>query len=612
MPSRGILVRLLVPLCAVASLAALLTGWWLARALQRLHEENAFQRLIAESRYLESLFFSDRFDRPDVSAARDLVRLARSISTDTHVTVIGPDGTVWADSAANPAQMPPHGGRLEVAAALAGQIGRAVRQSDTTGVKMMYVARPLQLGGRVIGVLRTAIPLTVLEGDFRAVSRRLVAAGAALLLAVMATAAVIAVRLQRPLATLTTVARALATGDLSSRAPRSGCAETDTLADALNHMAAELQQRILLAESQQREMETMLESLTEGVIAIDTAERLLFGNRRAADILGTRLRRGADLRETVRLVELQQILVRALREGTAAEAGVSLTDGRTQRFLHGRAAPLTDPVGGIRGAVMVLNDLTEMNRLLTLRREFVANVTHELQTPLTTIRGFLETLTDPQRPSPEDQQRFLQIALRQTRRLQRLVEDLMELARLDQAAEQSVLRPVPTTSGAIANDAAEACAALAAERNIRIEVRGPPDLAFQADADLVTRALVNLLDNAIKYSPPGGTVELACRPEDGFIVWSVTDHGPGIEAVHLPRLFERFYRVDKSRSRREGGTGLGLAIVKHIVLAHGGTVGVESEVGRGSCFWFRLPRTPTSPNASRLADGTVGSAAAQS
>lgn len=603
MPSRGILARLFVPLFAVAAVATLLTGGWTMRALRAIHQDHAFQRLLTENRYIESLLWSDRFDRLNAETARELVSLVRSISPETRMTVIAADGSVWADSVADPLRMPSHRGRPEVAAALDGRIGHDLRRSDTTAMTTLYCARPLTVGDRVVGVLRTALPMPALEQEVAAVRGRMLGAVGALLLVILGTTVAVTVRLQRPIAAIGEAACRLAAGDLSSRAARTGCRETDALADALNQMAVELQQRIQTAESRQREMETMLESLSEGVIAIDSAERLLFGNRRAAEILGARLRRGADLRETVRFVELQQILTRALHEGTAADAGVSLTDGRNSRFIHGRAAPLTDPVGGVRGAVMVLNDLTEMNRLLTMRREFVANVTHELQTPLTTIRGFLETLTDSNPPSPEDQQRFLQIALRQTRRLQRLVEDLMELARLDQAAEQSVLRPVATTSGAIANDAAETCAALAAERNIRIEVRGPADVSLQVDADLVTRALVNLLDNAIKYSPPGATVDLECRAEDGHILWSVTDHGPGIEAVHLPRLFERFYRVDKSRSRREGGTGLGLAIVKHIVLAHGGTVGVESEVGKGSRFWFRLPRALGSGVTRRPANG---------
>ncbi len=592
MSSRGILIRLFVPLMAVTAAVTLLAGGWVARSLRVIHQEHAIQRLEAENRYLESLLWSDRFDQLDADSARELVQLAKSISRDTRVTVLGADGSVWADSIADPSRMPSHRGRPEVAAALAGRTARDLRRSDTTGAMTLYLARPLFIGDRVAAVLRTAIPLSALERELADFWRRVLLAMGALMLAAWGAAFAAAVGVQRPIAGLVEAAQGLAAGDLSRRIARTGCPETDALAAALNHMAAELQRRIQIAESQQREMETMLESLSEGVIAIDSAERLLFGNRRASEILGARLRRGMDLRETVRSVELQNILVQALHEGTAADAGVSITDGRSQRFIRGRAAPLTDPVGGIRGAVMVLNDLTEMNRLLTLRREFVANVTHELQTPLTTIRGFLEALTDPQPPTPQEQQKFLHIALRQTRRLQRLVEDLMELARLDQSSEPSVLRLVDTTTGAIVSEALEACGALAAERSVRIEAKGPSDLSLRADADLVVRALMNLLDNAIKYSPARSTVELECREENGHIVWSVTDHGPGIEAVHLPRLFERFYRVDKSRSRQEGGTGLGLAIVKHIVLAHGGTVGVESEVGKGSRFWFRLPRVP--------------------
>lgn len=600
MPSLWIWGRLCVPMLVATATVTLWIGWQSGQSLRAIYQQSTIERLTAEHRHLESLLWSDRFDRLDVESAREFVKVASSISPEIRVTVIGLDGGVWADSAVDAFEMPSQRGRAEVEAALSGQTGHDLRRSDTIGQISFYLARPLFMGDTVAAVLRTALPLPTLDRELGVIRHRLIAAATLLLAVILGSTAAAAIRLHRPIAEIAEVARRLAAGDLSCRVPDTGCTETDALAQSLNNMAAELQRRIQVAESQQREMETMLESLTEGVLAIDSSERVLFGNRRAVEILGARLRRGADLRETVRFVELQQILVRALRERTDTTADVSFTDGRTQRFIHGRAAPLTDPIGGTRGAVMVLNDFTEMNRLMTLRREFVANVTHELQTPLTTIRGFLETLVDSHPPSPEDQQRFLQITLRQTRRLQRLVEDLMELARLDQAAEQSVVRPVATTSGTISNDAAEACAALASERNVRIEVRGALDIPLQADADLLTRALVNLLDNAIKYSPAGSAVEIECHAEDGQIVWSVTDHGPGIEAIHLPRLFERFYRVDKGRSRREGGTGLGLAIVKHIVLAHGGTVGVESEVGRGSRFWFKLPQHPTPSGVTRF------------
>ncbi len=583
---------LVAPLLVAAAVTGTAVGTWAERAVRNFHLRQTEERLRVENRFLQTLLQSDRFDAFDERAAAELARLARAISPDTRVTVIAASGRVLADSAAAASRMMLRHGRPEVAAALEGREGRDVRHSDTTGLPTVYLALPLRRGEAVVGALRTAVAVDRMEAAIAALRRRMLAATAGAAALVAAVALLLAARILRPMAAMTDAARRFAAGRLDHRVAPPPIREIAEVAEAMNQMASELDVRMRALETQQREVETLLQSLSEGVLAIDAQERLLFANGRAAELLaaGTQWRRGQDLRACVRVVPFQELLLSALRERRTAETSATIRDGESERFVHGRAAPLQDADGRVRGAVMVFNDLTNLHRLMTLRREFVANVSHELKTPLTSIRGFLETVLDPRPPSAEEQRRFLGIALRQTQRLQTLVDDLLQLSRVEQMAEAVTLRVAEVSAADITTDAVEVCGQLAAERSVSLRADVPPDVLLRADPDLLGRALVNLLDNAIKHSPPGEEVLVQCGLVGGRVRWRVVDHGPGIEARHLPRLFERFYRVDKSRSRREGGTGLGLAIVKHIVAAHGGEVGVESEPGRGSRFWFAVPQ----------------------
>jgi two-component system phosphate regulon sensor histidine kinase PhoR len=332
--------------------------------------------------------------------------------------------------------------------------------------------------------------------------------------------------------------------------------------------------------------------MIEGVLAIDARQRLLGINHAAAELLGIDGDRvaGRPLQDVIRNPDLRQFALTAIDCRNPVEDDLVL-HGLRDRTIRMRGTALRD-ASGDGGAVIVLNDVTEMQRLERVRRDFVANVSHELKTPIASIKGFVETLLDGAMDDPGDARRFLGIVGRQADRLAAIIEDLLALSRIEQSEGTGNLPRdrVPVTG--LLQAAVGDCLPRATDRGVALIVTCPDDLAWRVNGPLLEQAVINLVDNAIKYSEPGGMVRMVAGiepSEGGELAIRVEDEGCGISAEHLPRLFERFYRVDKARSRGLGGTGLGLSIVKHIVQAHQGSVAVESEPGRGTCFTIRLP-----------------------
>jgi len=412
-------------------------------------------------------------------------------------------------------------------------------------------------------------------------------------LAVTAAAAAIlyalARQLARPVVGLRAAAARLASGDVSADPPATDVAEFADIAAALVRLREQLVERGLTIGRQDTQQEAVLGSMIEGVLAIDGRRRILGINRAAADLLDVEAEQatGRPLQDVIRNPDLRRFALTAIDCREPVEDDLLLR-GIRDRTIRLRGTALRD-ASGDGGAVIVLNDVTEVQRLENVRRDFVANVSHELKTPVASIKGFVETLLDGALDDRNDARRFLGIVARQADRLAAIIEDLLALSRIEQSETSGKLPLDPQPLAGILVTASDDCRPRAVERSIRLEVDCPPDLIVTVNGPLLEQAVINLVDNAIKYSEAGKAVWLSADNDATGSTICVRDEGCGIAAEHLPRLFERFYRVDKARSRVLGGTGLGLSIVKHIVQAHAGTIVVESTPGVGTTFTIRLP-----------------------
>lgn len=409
--------------------------------------------------------------------------------------------------------------------------------------------------------------------------------------------------ISRSMRTLRNGAERFASGDLTQAIEVDGPLQVASLAESLNKMAQQLGDRLRTVIEQRNELETVLASMVEGVIAFDLDERILNFNRAAELFLRMSVRDviGRSIHEVIRNPGLQSLVTQVLEADKPVEADLVLTlpvndpkdASRTlyrEHYLQAQGTALRDARGKRVGGLIVLHDVTEMRRLEQVRRDFVSNVSHEIKTPISTIKASAETLIDSELIAPEEGvPNFLAIIARQADRLHAIVEDLLTLARLEQEGETSHVEMSPGSIQHLLNDALETCSAKARSKQITIELRCTDNLKTLINAPLLEQAVVNLLDNAIKYSHEGAPVEVSAFASGNWILIEVRDHGQGIEAEHLPRLFERFYRSDKARSRAMGGTGLGLSIVKHVCTVHGGNVEVESRIGIGSTFRITLP-----------------------
>jgi two-component system phosphate regulon sensor histidine kinase PhoR len=482
-----------------------------------------------------------------------------------------------------------------VAEARWGRIARGSSYDAMTARRVLEVAAPVETGpGQIVGVVRVMADTRDADAELTQVQRLMLGGFLGWTAAALLAAWIVAGRLARPVADLSAAASRLAEGDVEAPIPPAESAELASFADAIVALREQLVERGLTIGRQDTRQEAVLASMIEGVLAVDGRQRVVGMNRAAAELLGVDPGRVSrrPLQEVIRNPDLRRFALRAIDCREPVEDDLVLP-GPRDRTIRLRGTALRD-MSGEGGAVIVLNDVTEVKRLENVRRDFVANVSHELKTPIASIKGFVETLLDGAAEDPADRRRFLDIVARQADRLESIIEDLLALSRIEQSEGAGNLprEPVPVAEVLAAVEAD--CRPRAADRSIRLEVSCPDDLVAEVNAPLLEQAVINLVDNAIMYSEPGRTVRLAAEAGTGEgpqreLRIVVADQGCGIDADHLPRLFERFYRVDKARSRKLGGTGLGLSIVKHIVQAHDGTVAVESEPGVGSTFTIRLP-----------------------
>jgi two-component system phosphate regulon sensor histidine kinase PhoR len=529
------------------------------------------------------------------------------------VTVIAPDGRVLADSDEPSSQMDNHATRPEVLQALAKGSGQAVRFSRTVDRDLVYFAQVVPQPGGDRLILRLAIPVGEIIHSFSRFRRDFLGVALVSLAAAAGIALLWARRITQPLRQMAGFAQAVARGELGHRLPVRSRDELGDLAEALNSMTSGLRETLQRLEAEGRRIRTIMESMAEGLLVIDARGRISLVNPAAEAMLG--LKRDAALGQTpleaVRSHELDELFKAAAQGVGTVSAEVALPYPR-RRILAGTAVAIRDAGGTYQGAVLALRDVTQLKRLEEARMEFVVNVSHELRTPLTAIRGYAETLLENGLEDRQEARRFLEIIHRHAERLGRLLNDLLDLSNIELEKAPLSIRPVGVTD---ATRQAVAMLAPQAERKaVRLATEVPDGLPpVLADRDRLVQILVNIIDNAVKYTPEGGSVtvtarhvdwspgqivdspgrvdELTTRPIDpgDHVEIAVEDTGMGIAAKDLPRITERFYRVDKARSRDLGGTGLGLAIVKHLVQAHHGSLAIESEPGKGTRVRVILP-----------------------
>jgi two-component system phosphate regulon sensor histidine kinase PhoR len=586
--------RLVWRLCATYLVVIVLTiggvGGYTLQRMRGLYLAETRAGLEARARLLADQVREG--DAPADPARLDALCKRQGRATGTRFTIVRADGVVLGDTERDPAVMDNHGDRPEIRAALGGETGERTRFSWTLEAEQVYVAVPLRADGRIVGVVRAERPLAAINAALRRVYGAVALGGLTVVLLAAGLGLLVAQWISRPLREMAAGARRFAGGELKHKLVVSGAAEVVDLADSLNHMAAELDRQMRTATSRRNEQEAILASLVEGVVALDPDERILRLNQAAAGLLGTTpaAAAGRTLTEVVRSVDLERYISRLRADGAGGAAQVVIRRG-DERVIEVRGLPLRDADGHELGALLVFHDVTRLQRLETLRRDFVANVSHELKTPITTIKGFVETLREGAVADPPKAARFLDILARQTDRLAAIIDDLLDLSRIEHQAERQEVDREPADLRALLQAAVTTCEPGAAQRGVTIRLLCPPDLTFLANAALIEQAVVNLLKNAIAASEPGHQVEVEGGLVNGDLPVriQVRDQGCGIAAEHLPRIFERFYRVDPARSRDLGGTGLGLAIVKHIVEAHGGRISVDSAPGQGSTFTLLCP-----------------------
>lgn len=577
-------VLVLLTSLGIVAAYAWYTGWDVRRE-ERLQVMYAQAELVAQA-----VFNEDGSPKP----AAEIDRFCRSVhaSEGLRFTVITPDGRVLADTDANAAEMPSHADRREIQDAL--QTGRGFRDrySSTIHKNLFYAARTISRNGRIAGVVRVAMPHDELFHE-------LTHANQGISLLVVLTCAVAALlsyglslRVVRPVAGMRAGVARIGAGDLDSRLAIPSLPPLAELARSINLTTDRLQNEIRSLAEERNLRERILASMSEGVVALDNRSRVVAVNHAASRLLGIDGRQpvaGAPVHELIRRAEFLSLVDAANASEEAVERELQEA-GSADTALWARAAALRAADGARTGTLVVLGDVSRLRRLERVRQEFVANVSHELRTPITSISGFAETLLDGRTlQEPATAERFLKIIHRQAGHLQSIVTDLLLLSRLE--GQNDGFEKEQTRLAGIVDNALEVCRARAVARQVEVRVEIPDGLQVWAHAGLLEQALVNLVDNAIQYGGSGGKVEIAAErlPGNGGVRIGVRDFGPGIAPAHIDRLFERFYRIDKGRSRELGGTGLGLSIVKHIARVHGGTVAVASEEGKGCVFSLWLP-----------------------
>jgi two-component system, OmpR family, phosphate regulon sensor histidine kinase PhoR len=586
---RNLFWKLALTFLALLASALVAVDFFAERALRRDSERATFAQLATIARFVQTR--PPEFPSLSSAQTEDLERLHRWAaeigSGGARITVIRSDGQVLADSQSDVRTMENHADRPEVREALAKGEGRSERHSVTLREDFLYYAVRQDVAAGPPIVLRFAIPLESANQALGLFRRSLWLASLVILLVAGMVALMVSRGLSDRVERLREFSRRVAEGDFRPLPGGPSGDALEALCASLNQTATRMDHTIRTLTEERNLSSAILGSMVEGVAVVNGSERLVFAKQGFADILELDVppRSGSALVEIVRQTEMIEAVRQVLAGEPRVEAEI-VTGTLRQHFFAATVAAVR--AGETSGAVVVLHDITELRKLERVRRDFVANVSHEFKTPLTAIQGFSETLLAGAIDDPQNRERFLGIILEHSRRLARLTDDLLKLSKMDADRLELEIRRVSVAE--LIESCLETAQHRAAEKDIRVYVSQSKDLPdIAGDRRRLAEVLQNLLDNATQYTLAGGRITLSAEARDADVIFTVSDTGIGIPKADQSRIFERFYRVDAARSREAGGTGLGLAIAKHLVEVHGGRIWVASEIGQGSAFHFSVP-----------------------
>ncbi len=516
--------------------------------------------------------------------------------TKTRFTLVNIDKDVVADSDFHPELVVDARGKLEFTEAFSGRVGKDKRfnSHEMDEETRLYVALPIIINSQIVAALRSSRADSEIQMEIAKFTRKILIAAIVLAFLMALVSLFLSRYLSSPMEYMRNQALKISEGELETRIQLKGAvpSELNELASGINTIAIELSKRLHMISTKKQEQDAIFSSMREGVLAVGSNREILHFNKAAADILSLKQGdyAGKSISQIIIQPEFKVFIDESLEKKLPFSKEVKIVKELDEKIIQLQSSPiLTESAAGL-GTVVVFSDVTRMKELEAHRQEFVANVSHELRTPLTSIRGFAETLMEPS-VTEKDRLRFLNIIHRHTTRLGDVIEDLLALSRLENTTNESrALKFDAQPIYPLISAAKEICDIKAKDSNISIHIEANQEIEGFVNGSLLERAIVNLIDNAIKYSQEGSQINVGLVEQEKQIILSVKDNGPGIAKEHLSRLFERFYRIDKGRDRAVGGTGLGLAIVKHVAIMHQGDVEVESEMGAGSVFSIVIPK----------------------
>ncbi len=566
-------------------------GWYAIYTTEQFFLKKIFLTLQEQIKQTEAQVLP--FLSPLKPQAIDQICRQTAQATGKRVTLVLSHGKVVGDSHNNPARMDNQHIWPEVSQAAKGKTSYFIRTDKHLKQRLLYVAAPVGQSAPPVAIIKMTTSLTDLDTHIKNIKMHALGWAIAMAFIVLCLCFIQSKNISRPIAVMQRFVENLTYGNPQGKLTlfQDKNSELGKLAEAINKMAKKTSYRIKTTQKQKSEYEAVLASMAEGVIAIDTEERIININHSAIKILGISpvQVRGKTVQETIRSARLQKIVKQALETKQNFDTELTLIADE-EIFFHVRASGLYDTDARQIGVLLVFNDITPIKRLEKIRKDFVANASHEIKTPLTAIKGFVETLLHGAITDKKKTMHFLHIVAKHTNRLSDIVQDLLLLSRVEKQDELHELVYREVEVDAVIRTSVEFCQPRASQKKIQLKTATEAGVVIHADPRLMEQALINLLDNAVKYSPENSIVSVSVEKSPQKIILHVTDEGGGIARNHLERVFERFYRVDSARSRDLGGTGLGLSIVKYIAKAHRGDVSVKSTPGKGSTFSIHLPR----------------------